>query len=92
MINFDLNEEDYLKLESLVLNYCQKNQLDEDQHLDLMEDFLSEPRESEKSSLFIWQVLHDDDLNILDSSNSLQKIREMAKDQYKKITTGSIYH
>lgn len=57
-----------------------------------MEDFLSEPRENEKSSLFIWQVLHDDDLNILPTSPVLQKIKELAKDQYKKITTASVYH
>ena len=91
MINFDLNEEDYIKLQEIVIDYCEKNRLDEDKHLDLMEDFLSEPRESEKSSLFIWQVLHSKSSEV-DNSVVFKKIKDLAKEQYKKSTSNSIYH
>lgn len=92
MVDYQLSEQDYLELQETATAYAIEHQIDEDLALNRVDDFLSEPEAKMDNALFIWQSLTADELGLVSRNPQLQKIKDLARLQFRSTLASPLFH
>lgn len=89
-MNIQLSEQDYLELQESATAFAQFKKIDEDYALKLVDEFLTKPNST--NSLFIWEVLQEDDLGLVAQNFVLQEFIKIAEVEFKQSENNPLFH